>query len=94
MENELKLEELDKVSIKELSTKELFHSIKTIATCNNLILKGTFPGVAFLEVKMVIEWLTPLYEKYYSEFFERKDADLYEPNIRKVGSASLKELNE
>jgi len=75
--------------VKDQTTQELHLHLKKIATCNNLILKGLFPGVAFLEIKESAEWMEILYNLHFEEFKNREDAPTYEPNIANIGKAVL-----
>lgn len=77
------------MDIKTETTKSLHDKLKTISTTNNLILKGMFPGVAFLEIQSSVEWLKTVYDQYFEEFRNRDDADIYEPNIKKIGLTEI-----
>lgn len=77
------------MNVKTASTEMLHISLKKIANVNNIIMKATVPGAAFLDVKEAHEFLEELHTAYYEEFRVRPDAETYEPNIKKVGTAEI-----
>ena len=77
------------MNLKDSGTDVLHATLKKIANVNNIILKGTFPGMAFLDLKEANEYLGEIHEAYFNEFKERDDAEQYEPNIKKIGTAEL-----
>ena len=71
------------------TTKSLHTNLKKVANINNLIIKGTFPGMAFLDIKEATEHLSEMHTTYLEEFKSREDATEFEPDIHKVGTAQL-----
>ncbi len=77
------------MNLENLSTKELHEGLKSISNINKLIMKGTYPGVAFLDIKDASEFIEKLHTKYLDAFKVRPDAVDFEPNIHKVGTAEI-----
>lgn len=77
------------MNLKAESTAVLHETLKKIANVNNIMLKGMFPGMAFLDIKEGNEYLKTLHESYFEEFKGRIDATMYEPNIHKIGTAEF-----
>lgn len=75
--------------LESLTTEQLHNTVKTIATCNNMILKGMFPGIAHVDIKESLDWLELEYNKYYDAFRARPDAESYHPGISKVGTVEV-----
>lgn len=77
------------MNVNELSTEVLHKDLKRIANVNNIVMKGLYPGMAFMDIKEAHEFLDEAHKKYLDEFISREDAETYEPDIRKVGTAEL-----
>ena len=67
----------------------LHSTLKKISNINNIIMKATVPGAAFLDIKEAHEYLEELHTAYFDEFRSRDDAEIFEPNINKIGTAEI-----
>ena len=77
------------MKVNEETTQSLHDNLKKVANINNLIIKGTYPGMAFLDIKEATEHLSAIHTMYMDEFRSREDAVEFEPNIHKIGTAEL-----
>jgi len=77
------------MNLQKDSTLVLHKNLKKLANINNIMMKGTFPGMAFLDIKEAHEFLEELHKSHMDEFKGREDAETYEPDIHKVGTAEI-----
>jgi len=78
------------MNLQKDSTEVLHKNLKKIANINNIMMKGNFPGMAFLDIKEGHEFLSEMHEELFTEFKGREDAETYEPDVHKIGTAELK----